>query len=124
VLGRLQSGNSTGVGDGDDHVHRKAGGIELTSDLLGEGVSHGHTRAVDRDSVEDRVRAGKIDVFENIGSERPRRNTVPGGDAISCDDHGLACQKSPRTCQLLLRPRGETAENRITWLDICPVGKS
>lgn len=64
--------------------------LELLPDLLGEQVSHGHPRPVDRDAVDGRVRSGKVDVLEDVGRERLGRGALPSRDTASGGDDGLS----------------------------------
>lgn len=92
VLRELKGGDTTGVGDGDDDVGDESSLLEDGSGVLGESISHGHASAVDRDAVEDRVGASKVDVLEDVGGEGAGRDNLLDRDTLASDDDGLSCE--------------------------------
>lgn len=90
TLRDLESGDTTCVGYGNDDVDHDAGGFEDGADVDRESVSHGHSRTIHRDTVENRIGAGKVDVFENVGSEGATRNALLDGNSFSSDDEGFS----------------------------------
>lgn len=91
LLGERKGGDLGGGRDGDDQVNGLDDlGAELLQDGVGEGDSHVLAGTVDRDTVDDGVGTGEVDVLEDIGGE------VQGGDNLAeerlvslSDDDGL-----------------------------------
>lgn len=68
-LRQLQRRNPTGIRHRNHHIHLLAPFLQLSPHLERERVAHGHAGAIDADAVEDGVRPGEIDVFEDVGGE-------------------------------------------------------
>lgn len=90
VLSELKGGDTTSVGHGDDDIGDKSSLLEYGGGILGESVSHGHASAVDRDTVEDRVGASKVDVLEDVGGEGTGRDDLLNRYTLTSDDDGLS----------------------------------
>jgi len=62
-------------------------------DLFCEGFPHSHSAPVDTYSIQDRVRAGKIDVFKNIGRKSAIGDKMPPADTLPRDYNSFSYKR-------------------------------
>lgn len=89
LLSRLQRRHTAGVRDRYHHINLEVLLGKHALDFDSQRRSHRHARAVDGDTVEDRVGSGEVDVLENVGSKRPGRDDLSHGYRRPSDDDGL-----------------------------------
>ena len=90
-MGNFERAGAAGIRNRNDHVDVVIGA--LAEDLVGEPLAHPQPGLVDGDPVDDRIRPGKIDVFEDArGIAAPRTALLAVQRAIDLDDHRLARQ--------------------------------
>ena len=63
MISHLQCGRAARVGNRDHDIDIVIG--EIAHDLAGKLLTHAQTRLVDREIVENGIRAGKVHVLEN-----------------------------------------------------------